>query len=76
VLDGTANKLARNHIADNGDNVNLTGDNNTVTQNLVTNATGGGFGISVEGGSGNLIANNNVMSERPLMRGCSTSDTR
>src|SRR5262249_39193088 len=64
VLDGTGKTLARNRIAGNGDNVNLTGDNNTVEENLVTDATacedGCGFGISVEGGSGNLIADNNV----------------
>jgi parallel beta-helix repeat protein len=64
VLDGTGNELSRNRLADNGDNINLTGDNNTVTENLVVDATGCddgcGFGIFVEGGSGNLIADNNV----------------
>jgi parallel beta-helix repeat protein len=60
------NTVTRNHVFGNGDDLNIFGDDNTVTGNLVSDAAGCddgqgcGFGISVEGGAHNLVAANIV----------------
>ena len=61
---GEGNRLTANHIFNNKSGVILDGDRNKVTRNHVVDTTGGcegcGFGISFEGGRGNLIASNTV----------------
>lgn len=63
-LVGTANEISRNRLDRNGDGMELGGDENTITRNLVTDALGCsdgcGYGISLEGGTNNLIAANVV----------------
>jgi parallel beta-helix repeat protein len=60
------NTVTHNHVSRNGDDMNVFGDDNTVTGNLVSDAVGCddgqgcGFGISVEGGAHNLVAANIV----------------
>jgi parallel beta-helix repeat protein len=62
--DTTGSTFAFNRITGNGDNVILFGNDNVVTSNLISGAAGCldgcGFGISVEGGSGNLVSDNVV----------------
>jgi parallel beta-helix repeat protein len=67
LLDASSrNTVTRNHVFGNGDDMNVFGDDNTVTGNLVSDAVGCddgqgcGFGISVEGGANNLVAANIV----------------
>jgi parallel beta-helix repeat protein len=62
------NEVSRNRVRGNGDNIIVIGDANTITRNHVTDAVGCpedgeigcGFGISLEGGSHNLLAGNHV----------------
>lgn len=67
-LDGTANVLSGNRVQRNGDGIDVGGDDNVVTGNLVTDAVGCpdgcGYGISFEGGANNLIADNVVARAR------------
>jgi parallel beta-helix repeat protein len=63
VMDGSDfATVVNNHLAHNGDNLVVFGNGNSVRGNLVVDATGCpdgcGFGISVEGGTGNLVAGN------------------
>jgi|tagenome__1003787_1003787.scaffolds.fasta_scaffold20920257_2 parallel beta-helix repeat protein len=58
------NLFDRNHVSDNADEIIISGGHNTITNNHVIGAVGCpegcGFGISLEGGPGNLIARNEV----------------
>jgi parallel beta-helix repeat protein len=60
------NAVIHNRIVRSGDGIILVGSSNTIIGNLVADAVGcengecGGFGISVEGGSDNLVAGNTV----------------
>ena len=60
ILDGSGNQVSPNRWSRNADGIVVTGDGNTVVSNHVSDATGCpdgcGFGISLEGGTGNLIA--------------------
>jgi len=66
------NEVSRNRVRRNGDGIIVIGDRNTITRNHVTDAVGCpedgeigcGFGISLEGGSHNLVAGNNVARAR------------
>jgi parallel beta-helix repeat protein len=62
------NEVSRNRVVANGDNMFVVGDGNTIVRNHVSDATGCpdgcGFGISFDGGSGNLIADNTVTGSR------------
>jgi parallel beta-helix repeat protein len=66
------NELSRNRVRRNGDGIIVGGDGNTITRNQVADAVGcpenGGigcdFGISLEAGSHNLVAGNNVARAR------------
>jgi parallel beta-helix repeat protein len=66
VIDGgsSRNAVIRNHVFRNHDDIIIAGSNNTVIANLVTDALacddGCGYGISVNGGSDNLVARNVV----------------
>lgn len=63
------NAARRNVVSGNGDDIIVAGDSNSITGNRISDATGCGddgcgFGISVEGGTGNLIADNIVSRTR------------
>jgi hypothetical protein len=66
------NEVSRNRVRKNGDNIIVIGDRNTITRNHVADAVGCpedgeigcGFGISLEGGSHNLVAGNHVARAR------------
>jgi large repetitive protein len=66
------NELSGNRVLRNGDGIIVIGDGNTITRNHVADAVGCpedggigcGFGISLEGGSHNLVAGNNVARAR------------
>jgi parallel beta-helix repeat protein len=62
------NELSRNRVRRNGDGIIVGGDGNTITRNQVADAVGCpegcGFGISMEGGSHNLVAGNSVARAR------------
>jgi parallel beta-helix repeat protein len=68
ILAGNANEISRNRVWQNGDGISFTGDRNTIAGNHVSDAVGCpdgcGFGISFEGGTGNLIARNFVVRTR------------
>jgi parallel beta-helix repeat protein len=68
ILDGNGNEVSRNRVSRNGDGIIVTGDGNTIVSNDVSDAVGCpdgcGFGISFEGGQGNLIARNLVARTR------------
>jgi parallel beta-helix repeat protein len=69
VLEGDDNNVvSRNRVFKNGDNLIVVGDGNTITRNHVADALGCpdgcGFGISLEGGSDNLVAGNIVARAR------------
>jgi hypothetical protein len=63
-LEGSANRAIANHVGGNHDDIFVFSDDNTVADNAVDDAVGGcddcGYGIFVDGGSGNLIAHNAV----------------
>ena len=66
VMDGAEfATVVHNRLAHNGDNVLVFGNGNSVRGNLVVDATGCpdgcGFGVSVEGGTGNIVAANLVL---------------
>jgi parallel beta-helix repeat protein len=66
VLDGSGNDVSRNRVARNGDGIIVTGDGNRIRKNQVQDAVGCsdggcGFGISLEGGTGNTISGNDVL---------------
>ena len=70
---GDRNQVSHNRVVSNGDNIIVVGDGNTITRNKVVDAVGCpaedggigcGFGISLEGGSHNLVARNNVTRAR------------
>ncbi len=62
--DADANQVSGNHVSHNVDNIIVFGNANTVADNQVADAAGCkkgcGYGISLEGGAGNLIAQNDV----------------
>jgi parallel beta-helix repeat protein len=68
ILDGAGNEVSRNRWSRNGDGIVVSGDGNTVAGNHVSDAIGCedgcGFGISLEGGQGNVISNNVVTRAR------------
>jgi parallel beta-helix repeat protein len=68
LFDGDGNDVSRNRVSHNGDGIGFTGDGNTIAGNHVSNAAGCpdgcGFGISFEGGTGNLVAHNLVARTR------------
>jgi large repetitive protein len=68
ILEGSGNTLIRNRVSGNGDGLVVSGDTNTVFGNQVSDAVGGpdgnGFGISLEGGTGNVIEGNVVVRAR------------
>jgi large repetitive protein len=57
--------VVHNRLAHNGDNVVVFGNGNTVRGNLIVDAAGCpdgcGFGVSVEGGTANIVAANRVL---------------
>lgn len=60
------NELRHSLVSGNADNVVVYGSRNLIVDNVVTNATGcgvdcGGYGISHEGGSDNVISGNRVV---------------
>jgi large repetitive protein len=70
---GDRNQVSYNRVVGNGDNIIVVGDGNTITRNKVVDAVGClaedggigcGFGISLEGGSHNLVARNKVTQAR------------
>ena len=64
LMEGNRNKLTRNRFSDGGDAIIVSGDGNTVAANLLSSSGCDGecgFGVSLEGGTGNLIQGN-VMS--------------
>ena len=69
---GDHNQASRNRVLRNGDGMIIVGNDNAITWNHVTDApgcpqdgeVGCGFGISFEGGAGNLIAHNFVTGAR------------
>lgn len=71
-LNGDNNEVNHNRVRKNGDNIIVIGDHNAITRNQVADAVGCredgeigcGFGISLEGGSHNLVAGNNVARAR------------
>ncbi len=68
ILDGGGNEVSGNRVSRNGDGLVVSGDGNTIVSNHVSDTTGCpdgcGFGISIEGGTGNLIAHNSVARAR------------
>lgn len=68
VVEADGNAVSRNRVAANGDNVIVVGSGNVVARNDVVDALGCpdgcGLGISLEGGTGNVIADNNVVGSR------------
>ena len=72
AMEGGSNEVSRNRVRRNGDNIIVIGDGNTITRNHVADAVGCpedggiacGFGISLEGGSHNLVAGNQVARAR------------
>jgi hypothetical protein len=65
MFGGDRNVATANRVRRNGDNMDVMGDDDVVTGNVVTDATGCpdggcGIGISFEGGTGSLIAANLV----------------
>ena len=65
IVDGSGNEISRERVSRNGDGIIVSGDGNRVAGNHVSDALGCpeggcGFGISVEGGQGNLITRNLV----------------
>jgi parallel beta-helix repeat protein len=66
-IEGDGNEVSDNTVHRNDDNVIVFGNRNRVTGNEISHAVGCGqegcgYGISVEGGEGNLVANNWVAS--------------
>jgi large repetitive protein len=64
-LDGAnTNQVSSNFASQNGDGIGVIGNANTITDNQVADISGCkqgcGYGISVEAGAGNLIAQNDV----------------
>jgi hypothetical protein len=68
ILDGAGNEVSNSRWSRNGDGIVVSGDGNTVAGNHVSDTIGCedgcGFGISLEGGHGNLISNNIVTRAR------------
>jgi parallel beta-helix repeat protein len=62
--DANANQVSANRLANNGDGIIVFGNRNRIASNSITDTLGCqegcGFGISLEGGADNLIANNAV----------------
>jgi large repetitive protein len=72
IIEGDGNQVSRNRVLRNGDGIIISGNDNAITRNHVADAVGCpedggigcGFGISLEGGSHNLVAGNNVARAR------------
>jgi|tagenome__1003787_1003787.scaffolds.fasta_scaffold20945952_3 parallel beta-helix repeat protein len=61
LMEGNQNNLTRNRFSENGDAIVVSGDRNTVAANQVSGSTCDddcGFGVSLEGGTGNVIERN------------------
>jgi parallel beta-helix repeat protein len=66
ALDGIGNDVSRNRVVRNGDGIIVTGDGNRIRNNQVQDAVGCsdggcGFGVSLEGGTGNTVSDNDVL---------------
>jgi parallel beta-helix repeat protein len=65
---GNGNTFSRNRFSNNGDGLVVSGHANTVAGNYVSDTVGGpdgnGFGISLEGGTDNVIEGNIVVRSR------------
>lgn len=65
IIDAGRNEVSRNRVARNGDGIIVGGNRNTIVRNRVSGSRagqgGGGFGISFETGSDNLIARNLIV---------------
>lgn len=66
VVDGSGNDVKGNRVARNGDGIIVTGDGNRISRNQVQDAVGCsdggcGFGVSLEGGTGNTVSGNEVL---------------
>lgn len=63
LMEGNRNTLTRNRISDGGDAIIVSGDGNIVGDNQLS-STGCdgecGFGVSLEGGTGNLVEGNDM----------------
>jgi parallel beta-helix repeat protein len=68
IVEGNDTEISRNRVSRNGDGMVVAGDGNAIAGNHVSDAVGCpdgcGFGISFEGGTGNLIAHNLVARTR------------
>lgn len=68
VIAGDQNDVSRNRAIKNGDNLIVVGDGNRIVHNHLTDAAGCpdgcGFGISLEGGRDNVIADNSLVGAR------------
>lgn len=64
AIDGVGNEVRGNRVLRNADGIIIVGNDNTITRNIVREAfgcpDGCGYGISFEGGSNNLIAQNTI----------------
>ena len=64
-LDGSGNEISRNRVVRNGEGITVGGDDNTVARNQVADSLageeGGGLGIFVAAGHGNLVERNYVV---------------
>jgi parallel beta-helix repeat protein len=66
VIEADHNDVSRNRVLHNDNGIIVVGDNNNIVHNQVSGPTSCsddecGYGISFEGGSGNLIADNTVV---------------
>jgi parallel beta-helix repeat protein len=69
AIDGDRNVATGNRVFKNGDDMRVSGNDNTVVANVIRDAVGCedngcGAGIAVESGIGNLIAGNNIAGTR------------
>ena len=65
IIEGSGNELSHNRVLKGGDGIVVSGDANTVSGNRLSGPSECpdecGFGISLEGGTGNLVEGNTVV---------------
>ena len=65
IIEGSGNELSHNRVLKGGDGIVVSGDANTVSGNRLSGPSECpdecGFGISLEGGTGNLVKGNTVV---------------
>jgi parallel beta-helix repeat protein len=65
IMDGNGNEISRNRAVRNGEGISIGGDNNTIARNHVADSIagveGGGLGIHVAVGNGNLVERNVIV---------------